>query len=71
MRTVLKEALRHQRLTSTGVSIAQTPKVEEGGEPYTVEEVQHLLAEARQASQHRAVVIALALGLRQGEDLDM
>ncbi|MEU1171829.1 tyrosine-type recombinase/integrase [Streptomyces microflavus] len=44
---------------------------EEEVEPYTVEEVQHLLAEAAKHRNTARWVIALALGLRQGEVLGM
>ncbi|MEU6661787.1 tyrosine-type recombinase/integrase [Streptomyces sp. NPDC046821] len=72
MRTALNEAVRRQHLNSNPSSIAKAPKVEEEEvEPYTVEEVQHLLAEAAKHRNTARWVIALALGLRQGEVLGM
>ncbi|MFD4857136.1 tyrosine-type recombinase/integrase [Streptomyces atratus] len=72
LRTALNEAVRRQHLTSNPASIAKAPKVEEEEvEPYTVEEVQRLLAEAAKHRNTARWVIALALGLRQGEVLGM
>lgn len=72
LRTALNEAVRRQHLTTNPSSIAKAPKVEEEEvEPYTVEEVQHLLAEAAKHRNTARWVIALALGLRQGEVLGM
>lgn len=72
IRTALNEAVRRQHLTANPASIAKAPKVEEEEvEPYTVEEVQHLLAEAAKHRNTARWVIALALGLRQGEVLGM
>ncbi|RZU29872.1 site-specific recombinase XerD [Streptomyces sp. BK022] len=71
-RTALNEAVRRQHLTSNPASIAKAPKIEEEEvEPYTVEEVQSLLAEAVKHRNTARWVIALALGLRQGEVLGM
>jgi integrase len=72
IRTALNEAVRRQHLTSNPASVAKAPKVEEEEvEPYTVEEVQRLLAEAGKHRNAARWVIALALGLRQGEVLGM
>ncbi|MFD0292025.1 tyrosine-type recombinase/integrase [Streptomyces sp. NPDC127118] len=72
LRTALNEAVRRQHLTTNPSSIAKAPKIEEEEvEPYTVEEVQHLLAEAAKHRNTARWVIALALGLRQGEVLGM
>ncbi|WP_432023231.1 tyrosine-type recombinase/integrase [Streptomyces parvus] len=72
LRTALNEAVRRQHLTTNPSSIAKAPKVEEEEvEPYTVEEVQRLLAEAAKHRNTARWVIALALGLRQGEVLGM
>lgn len=72
IRTALNEAVRRKHLTSNPASIAKAPKVEEEEvEPYTVEEVQRLLAEAGKHRNTARWVIALALGLRQGEVLGM
>ncbi|MFD8009914.1 tyrosine-type recombinase/integrase [Streptomyces sp. NPDC058955] len=72
IRTALNEAVRRKHLTANPASIAKAPKVEEEEvEPYTVEEVQRLLAEAAKHRNTARWVIALALGLRQGEVLGM
>ncbi|MGW4309967.1 tyrosine-type recombinase/integrase [Streptomyces californicus] len=72
LRTALNEAVRRKHLTANPASIAKAPKVEEEEvEPYTVEEVQRLLAEAARHRNTARWVIALALGLRQGEVLGM
>ncbi|MFH9739284.1 tyrosine-type recombinase/integrase [Streptomyces roseolus] len=72
IRAALNEAVRRKHLTSNPASIAKAPKVEEEEvEPYTVEEVQRLLAEAGKHRNTARWVIALALGLRQGEVLGM
>ncbi|MGW5214441.1 tyrosine-type recombinase/integrase [Streptomyces sp. NPDC004051] len=72
VRTALNEAVRRQHLTANPAAIAKAPKVEEEEvEPYTVEEVQRLLREAGKHRNTARWVIALALGLRQGEVLGM
>src|SRR5690606_17864007 len=72
VRTALNEAVRRRHLTTNPASIAKAPKIEEEEvEPYTVEEVQRLLAEAGKHRNTARWVIALALGLRQGEVLGM
>ncbi|MEV7674172.1 tyrosine-type recombinase/integrase [Streptomyces sp. NPDC088752] len=72
IRTALNEAVRRKHLTANPASIAKAPKVEEEEvEPYTVEEVQRLLAEAAKHRNTARWIIALALGLRQGEVLGM
>ncbi|MFD6114727.1 tyrosine-type recombinase/integrase [Streptomyces yangpuensis] len=72
IRTALNEAVRRKHLTANPASIAKAPRVEEEEvEPYTVEEVQRLLAEAAKHRNTARWVIALALGLRQGEVLGM
>lgn len=70
VRTALNEAMRRRHLTVNPATIAKAPKIdEEEVEPYTVEEVQRLLAEADKHRNTARWVIALALGLRQGEVL--
>ncbi|MDX3308868.1 tyrosine-type recombinase/integrase [Streptomyces sp. ME08-AFT2] len=70
--TALNEAVRRRHLTANPASIAKAPKVEEDEvEPYTLEEIQHLLLEAGKHRNHARWVIALALGLRQGEALGL
>ncbi|MDH6435667.1 integrase [Streptomyces sp. SAI-144] len=72
VRTALNEAVRRRHLTTNPASIAKAPKLEEEEvEPYTVEEVQHLLLEASKHRNTARWVIALALGLRQGEVLGL
>lgn len=72
VRTALNEAVRRAHLTTNPATIAKAPRVEEEEvEPYSVEEVQRLLAEAGKHRNTARWVIALALGLRQGEVLGM
>ncbi|MFG2338185.1 tyrosine-type recombinase/integrase [Streptomyces yangpuensis] len=72
VRTALNEAVRRAHLTVNPATIAKAPRLEEEEvEPYSVEEVQHLLAEAAEHRNTARWVIALALGLRQGEVLGM
>lgn len=72
VKTALNEAVRRRHLTINPASIAKAPKVdEEEVEPYTLEEVQRLLAEAIKVRNAARWVIALALGLRQGEVLGL
>ncbi|MFJ8561911.1 tyrosine-type recombinase/integrase [Streptomyces microflavus] len=72
VRTALNEAVRRAHLTVNPATIAKGPRVEEEEvEPYSVEEVQRLLAEAHKHRNTARWVIALALGLRQGEVLGM
>ncbi|MEV5678938.1 site-specific integrase [Streptomyces sp. NPDC052179] len=72
VKTALNEAVRRRHLTINPASIAKAPKVdEEEVEPYTLEEVQRLLAEAIKVRNTARWVIALALGLRQGEVLGL
>lgn len=72
VRTALNEAVRRRHLATNPASIAKAPKLEEEEvEPYTVEEVQHLLLEASKHRNTARWVIALALGLRQGEVLGL
>ncbi|MET8473959.1 site-specific integrase [Streptomyces sp. NPDC006422] len=72
MSTALNEAVRRRHLAINPASIAKAPKVEEEEvEPYTLDEVQRLLAEATKVRNTARWVIALALGLRQGEVLGL
>ncbi|WP_112465240.1 tyrosine-type recombinase/integrase [Streptomyces triticisoli] len=72
VRTALNEAVRRRHLTTNPASIAKAPKIEEEEvEPYTLEEVQRLLLEAGKHRNTARWVIALALGLRQGEALGL
>ncbi|WP_329315768.1 tyrosine-type recombinase/integrase [Streptomyces sp. NBC_01262] len=72
VRAALNEAIRRRHLTVNPASIAKAPRVEEEEvEPYSVEEVQSLLLEAGRQRNAARWVIALALGLRQGEVLGL
>lgn len=72
VRTALNEAVRRKHITENPATIAKAPQVvEEEVEPYTVEEVQRLLAEAGERPNGARWAVALALGLRQGEALGL
>ncbi|MEV3949066.1 site-specific integrase [Streptomyces halstedii] len=72
VKTALNEAVRRRHLTINPASVAKAPRVEEEEvEPYTLEEIQRLLAEAVKVRNTARWVIALALGLRQGEVLGL
>ena len=72
VRAALNEAIRRRHLTVNPASIAKAPRFEEEEvEPYSVEEVQSLLLEAGRQRNAARWVIALALGLRQGEVLGL
>jgi integrase len=72
VRAALNEARRRRHLTENPATIAKAPRlVEEEVVPYTVEEVQRLLEVAGRQRNAARWVIALALGLRQGEVLGL
>lgn len=72
LRAALNEAVRRGHAIRNPATIAKAPRLEEDEvEPYSVEEVQRLLAEAGKHRNAARWVIALALGLRQGEVLGM
>src|SRR5205814_9247627 len=72
IRTALNEAVRRGHLVRNPASLAKAPRLkDEEIEPYDVEEVRRLLAEARQRRNSARWAIALALGLRQGEALGL
>ncbi|MDY0811622.1 tyrosine-type recombinase/integrase [Kitasatospora purpeofusca] len=72
IRTSLNEAVRRKAITENPATIAKAPVLdEEEVEPYSVEEVQRLLLEASKIRNTARWVIALALGLRQGEVLGL
>ncbi|WP_326688934.1 site-specific integrase [Streptomyces sp. NBC_01795] len=72
IRTALNEASRRRHITVNPATIAKAPKLEEEEvEPYSIEEVQHLLTEAGKHRNAARWVIALTLGLRQGEVLGL
>ncbi|MFJ8742388.1 tyrosine-type recombinase/integrase [Embleya sp. NPDC127516] len=68
----LGEAVRRGHLTVNVAKIAKAPRLdEEEVEPYSVEEVQRILLAAVQRRNQARWVVALALGLRQGEVLGL
>ncbi|GGN74069.1 site-specific integrase [Actinoplanes lobatus] len=73
LRTALNEAERRGHLTKNPVLLAKSPRLSEKEvEPYSVEEVQRILAQAAQRPRNGTRwAIALALGLRQGEVLGL
>ncbi|MFG2856068.1 tyrosine-type recombinase/integrase [Streptomyces mirabilis] len=72
VRAALNEARRRRHLTENPATIAKAPRLEEEEVvPYTVEEVQLLLEVANRQRNSARWVIALALGLRQGEVLGL
>ena len=72
LRVALSEAVRRGHLTANAAKIAKAPRLEEEEiEPYSVEEVQRLLLAAGKQRNAARWVIALALGLRQGEVLGL
>lgn len=72
MRTAIGEALRRGHVPTNAAEIAKAPRLEEEEiEPYTIEEVQSLLLQASKRRNSARWVIALALGLRQGEALGL
>jgi integrase len=72
VRTALNEAVRRGYLPSNPARLAKAPRVDESDvEPYTVEEVQQLFEAAMHMRNSARWVIALALGLRQGEALGL
>ncbi|MEW1866456.1 site-specific integrase [Streptomyces sp. NPDC088194] len=72
LRVALGEAVRRGHLTVNVAKIAKAPRLEEEEiEPYTVEEVQRILLAAEKRRNTARWVIALALGLRQGEVLGL
>jgi len=72
VRTALNEAVRRGYLTKNPAALARTPRIEETEvEPYTIEEVRRLFLSAATSRNGARWVIALALGLRQGEALGL
>lgn len=72
IRNALNEAVRRGHLATNPALIAKAPKLtEEEPEPYDIEEVQRLLKVASGRRNGARWVIALALGLRQGEALGL
>lgn len=74
IRTALGEAVRRGHAAKNAAALAKPPRVEdeeEEVEPYSVEEVQRLLLEANKRRNSARWMLALALGLRQGETLGL
>ncbi|WP_307825489.1 tyrosine-type recombinase/integrase [Streptomyces sioyaensis] len=72
VRAALNEAVRRRHITINPATVAKAPRLEEEEvEPYSVEEVQRILLEAERHRNTARWVIALALGLRQGEVLGL
>lgn len=72
VRNALNEAKKRKLISENPALIAKTPKLsEDEAEPYTVAEVQRLLAHVANRRNGARWVVALALGLRQGEALGL
>lgn len=72
IRAALNEAMRRTSLARNVAEIAKAPQLEEDEvEPYTIVEIQSLLLEASKLRNSARWVLALALGLRQGEALGL
>ena len=72
LRTALNEAVRRGHLIRNPAELAKTPAVNEFEvEPYSVAEVHLLFAAALKERNGSRWVVALALGLRQGEALGL
>ncbi len=70
LRTALGEAERRARIGRNPAQLVRPPRIQpDPVEPFTLEEVQRLLAAARERRNGARWAIALALGLRQGEAL--
>ncbi|MFE9931809.1 tyrosine-type recombinase/integrase [Streptomyces sp. NPDC005533] len=73
-RTALGEAVRRGHAAKNAAALAKPPRVEEAEdeiEPYSVEEIQSLLIEVNKRRNSARWMLALALGLRQGETLGL
>jgi integrase len=72
IRNALNEAVRRGHIPQNPVLLAKAPRLtEEETEPYTIEEVRRLLTIASERRNGSRWVVALALGLRQGEALGL
>ncbi len=72
IRNALNEAVRRGHLGRNPVLFAKAPKLsDDEPEPYDIEEVQRLLKVASERRNGARWVVALALGLRQGEALGL
>ncbi|MFJ4434777.1 tyrosine-type recombinase/integrase [Streptomyces sp. NPDC088923] len=71
-RAALNEAVRRGHLGQNPVKLAKAPRLREKEvEPFTVDEVQRLLAAADRRRNSARWAVALSLGLRQGEALGL
>nr|WP_202484284.1 site-specific integrase [Streptomyces sp. SID8359] len=73
-RTALGEAVRRGHAAKNAAALAKPPRVEEPEEeiePYSVKEVQSLLIAVNKRRNSARWMLALALGLRQGETLGL
>ncbi|EDY42973.1 tyrosine-type recombinase/integrase [Streptomyces sp. SPB074] len=73
-RTALGEAVRRGYAAKNAAALAKPPRMEEDEdevEPYTVDEVQRLLIQVNKRRNSARWMLALALGLRQGETLGL
>ncbi|MEU7907934.1 site-specific integrase [Actinoplanes sp. NPDC049118] len=72
IRTALNEAMRRGHLVRNPASLAKAPRLgEDEVEPYSVDEVKHLLDEALTRRNSARWAVALSLGLRQSEALGL
>jgi integrase len=72
LRNALNEAVRRNHLARNPVLQAKAPRlIEEEVEPYGIEEIQRLLKAVSERRNGARWVVALALGLRQGEALGL
>lgn len=72
LRTALKEAVRRGHLSRNPASVARAPRVDPHDvDPFTVEEIKRLFLAASHQRNGVRWVLALALGLRQGEALGL
>jgi integrase len=72
IRTALGEAERRGRITRNPAKLAKAPRPTDLEiEPYSIDEVQQLLAVAAKRRNSARWAVALALGLRQGEALGL
>jgi integrase len=72
IRNALNEAVRRRHLAQNPALLAKAPKLsDEETEPYSIEEIQRLLKIATERRNGVRWVVALALGLRQGEALGL
>ncbi len=70
LRTALGEAERRAHLARNPAQLVRPPRIQvEPVEPFTLDEIQQVLASARERRNGARWAIALALGLRQGEAL--